>query len=255
MQLVELLKMTLSEVSGVDQPANMLDGFLVMKSAGVADNSLAEAYFKAAAQMPVASNNELRRTLAPVYSADRVDFHGEHASAAELENAAFDFNKRGPHPLHLQHNDFGNVKIGEINALFPWAYDMTVPLTKADGTTRKVTLPAGSLYAWCTWNEPAWQLIKAGKIQGLSFGGRAMRRPSTAKGLLPMGDTVAVGKSTTAGEMRKLLAEIEADYDATGADNVVKMHDGSFFVSDVEKQCVLHVHAGGIDILEAAPAN
>jgi len=43
------------------------------------------------------------------------------------------------------------------------------------GAERKVSLPAGSVFAEVLWDEAAWPLVKAVKIRGYSMGGRALR--------------------------------------------------------------------------------
>jgi hypothetical protein len=255
--LVELIKLRLDELSGVDQPANLLDGWLVMKSAGATgiDNDAVIALFKAAAQTNVTSDSAQMRTLAPVYSPGRADYHNEHVSAAELERAALEFTKAGPRPLSLQHDDFGKVQIGTVESMFVWPYEATVPITKVGEKTRTVTLPAGTLYAWCKWTKAAWDtLVTTGKLNGLSVGGRAVRVASTGD-LPPMGDTVVgkAGRVLSAKNMSDLAACIAMlqELHSRGAlpETTTKARDGSFLIANEATQEVYVLTPDRIEVL------
>jgi len=254
--LTELIKLRLDELSGVDQPANLLDGWLVMKSAGTAiDNDAVVAFFKAAAQVNVASDGEQMRTLAPVYSPGRADHHGEHVSADELERAALAFTKSGPQPLSLQHHDFGRAQIGTVESMFVWPFEATVPIQKVGGVPRTVTLPAGTLYAWCSWTKAAWDtLVKTAKLNGLSVGGRAVRVPSKFSALPPMGDTIVgkAGRVLSTKNMNDLAACIAMlqELHSRGAlpETTTKYRDG-FLIADVAKQEVLFLAPDRIEVL------
>jgi hypothetical protein len=68
-----------------------------------------------------------------------------------------------------------------------WPREETWDLIQADGTTKSVTLPAGTVYMGIVWDEPEWKEIKAGRKTGLSMGGRAMRVEYTGDALDHMG--------------------------------------------------------------------
>ncbi len=47
-------------------------------------------------------------------------------------------------------------------------------------------MPAGTVYMGVIWDDAAWQLVKQGKLGGLSLGGKAIRVDGTeSDGELP----------------------------------------------------------------------
>jgi hypothetical protein len=142
MNLVELKRLLLKELSAVDFPANTLDGWAVMKSRSrffPDDEAILKAADVSAAVLP-----ERMLSLAPVYAPDSVDFHGEHVSAQELEDAIMKFAESGDRRLLLQHGDHGGaVFVGKILSIFTWPYSHTVKLrVPARASVKSQCLPA-----------------------------------------------------------------------------------------------------------------
>jgi hypothetical protein len=251
--LMELTKLRLDELSGVDAPANLSDGWLIAKSR---TQGIAETYFKAAATATVASDTEKRLTLAPIYAPDQVDAHGEFVSVDELERAAFEFAKSGNKRLLLQHGDVGAQHVGDILSVFPWPYEVTLPITKAGERPRDVRFPAGTVFAWVRWDQDAWKtLVKTGKLNGYSMGGRAHRAPGMVKDLQRMGDLAKAGRVLSAQNVKDLrdciavLTELVArEPRAAEAAGIAKCKDG-FLVTDAAAQEVYYLTPDRIEVL------
>lgn len=132
-----------------------------------------------------ASADRNRFTFTVVYkatnheSSPETDAHNEYATAEELRDATWKHVKSGDRSIFIQHGQsvFGFRKAGEWVELVTWPQEATFDFHNADGTLIKRTIPANSIYMGVQWNEWAWPLVKAGKIRGLSFGGRAKRIP------------------------------------------------------------------------------
>jgi hypothetical protein len=135
----------------------------------------------------IKSNEERRYTLGLFYSPDQDDLHKEWASDSELHDGVIHYQLHGDRRLRLQHDR--SKAIGTVLSVFRWPYPTEAVIKNATtGLERKVTLPAGSVFAEVLWDEAAWPLVKAGKIRGYSMGGRALRvrvqappEPSLAK--------------------------------------------------------------------------
>jgi hypothetical protein len=135
---------------------------------------------------PAASLTEKRITLAPVYSPNRQDAHGEYTTSEALEDAIIEFSKSGNRRLMLQHGDLGDHHVGDILSVFTWPWPVTCDMTNpATLQKRKHTFEAGTAWAWVQWDQDAWQLVKTGKLTGYSMGGRAVRVPDSNGALLP----------------------------------------------------------------------
>jgi Putative phage serine protease XkdF len=117
--------------------------------------------------------DEKRFTLGPWYIPDQQDAHGEWTDTKELQNALWNYVKAGDRRIRLQHNK--NVVAGEWVEAMTWPYPVTVPITKADGTSEDVTYPAGTVFMGTQWEPWAWELVKKGKLTGYSIGGKAER--------------------------------------------------------------------------------
>jgi hypothetical protein len=255
MNLVELKQLLVKELSAVDSPANTLDGWAVMKSRSrffPNDEAILKAADVRAAVIP-----ERMLSLAPVYAPNSVDFHGEHVSAQELEDAIMKFAESGDRRLLLQHGDHGAaVFVGTILSIFTWPYSHTVKLRIPGESERQVEMPPGSAYAWIRWSKDVWPLVKAGKgIRGLSIGGKALRVPSTEKHLPRMGDMAKAGRVFSQGnvdDLRECISVIEAiiarDPTAAAEAGYAKSKEGVLVVNEVE-QCVYHLTPTSIEIL------
>ena len=117
--------------------------------------------------------DEKRFTLGPWYIPDQQDAHGEWTDTTELQNALWNYVKSGDRRIRLQHNK--SVVAGEWVEAMTWPYPVTVPMTKADGTSEDVTYPAGTVFMGTQWEPWAWELVKKGKLTGYSIGGKAER--------------------------------------------------------------------------------
>jgi predicted ABC-type ATPase len=117
--------------------------------------------------------DEKRFTLGPWYIPDKKDAHGEWTDTSELQNALWNYVKAGDRRIRLQHNK--SVVAGEWVEAMTWPYPVTVPMTKADGTSEDVTYPAGTVFMGTQWEPWAWELVKKGKLTGYSIGGKAER--------------------------------------------------------------------------------
>jgi hypothetical protein len=117
--------------------------------------------------------DEKRFTLGPWYIPDQADAHNEWTDSEELQNALWEYVKSGDRRIRLQHNK--SVVAGEWLETMTWPYPVTVPMTKADGTSEDVTYPTGTVFMGVQWEPWAWELVKKGKLTGYSIGGKAER--------------------------------------------------------------------------------
>ncbi len=111
----------------------------------------------------VKADNEAKFTLGVAYPADSIDAHGEFASAAELEKAAWSAIARRI-TAGVGHRP-GTDDAGVIVESYIWRFD---PIEVNGERINK-----GDWVLGCVWSEPAWALIKAGKLQGYSIQGVA----------------------------------------------------------------------------------
>lgn len=122
--------------------------------------------------------DEQRYTLGVVYRADTPDAHGEYMTREELRKAAWDYalNARQVGLFHVD----GTGGHGDAVESFLWpdgAPDWEV--TGADGEPVAV-VKSGDWLMGTVWSPGAWQLIKSGRINGLSMQGVAVRRETPA---------------------------------------------------------------------------
>jgi len=117
---------------------------------------------------------EKRLTLAPLYSPDVIDLHGEYATADEIEKAVVAWNETGDRTLRLQHQE--GTAAGEVLSIFVWPSAYEAPMYDYRSLLKATKrFPAGSAFAWIRWSPVAWKLVKQGRIRGLSMGGTANR--------------------------------------------------------------------------------
>lgn len=112
-----------------------------------------------------------RYTLGPLYIPDSLDAHGEWTDTKEIQKAVWDYTRAKEFDIRLQHNT--DIVAGECVEVLTWPYEVTVPLTKADGTTTDVTFPPGTPFMGTIWEPWAWELVQNGDLNGYSIGGRA----------------------------------------------------------------------------------
>lgn len=133
------------------------------------------------------ANEEQRFTLGPWYIPNRYDAHGEWTDADELQKSLWDYVKSGDRGIRLQHNK--DIVAGEWVEAMAFPVPITIGMSK-DAVSKQVEYPAGTVFLGVQWKPWAWELVKAGKIQGFSIGGAAAR--------IDMGMTDAMAKATFA---------------------------------------------------------
>lgn len=133
------------------------------------------------------ANEEQRFTLGPWYIPNRYDAHGEWTDADELQKSLWDYVKSGDRGIRLQHNK--DIVAGEWVEAMAFPVPITIGMSK-DAVSKQVEYPAGTVFLGVQWKPWAWELVKAGKIQGFSIGGAAAR--------IDMGMTDAMAKASFA---------------------------------------------------------
>lgn len=118
------------------------------------------------------ADNEHRFTLGPWYIPNRYDAHGEWTDADELQKSLWEYVKSGDRGIRLQHNK--DIVAGEWLEAMSFPVPVTIGMTK-DANSKQVEYPAGTVFLGVQWKPWAWELVKAGKIQGFSIGGAAAR--------------------------------------------------------------------------------
>lgn len=120
--------------------------------------------------------DEQRYTLGLAYPAMKpdvgkaLDGFRDFASHEVVEKAAWGF-ARDHRSIGLMHAD-GTEGAGEVVESYVYrGPDWT--MKAADGT--ETTIVAGDWLLGVVWTPPAWAAIKSGKVQGLSFHGKARR--------------------------------------------------------------------------------
>lgn len=124
-------------------------------------------------QAQFAKADERRFTLGPMYIPDREDAHGEWTDADELQSALWEYVRSGDRRIRLQHNK--EVVAGEWVEVMTFPFAMKVPMIQADGTSEDIEYPANTVFMGIVWEPWAWQMVKDGKLRGLSIGGKAQR--------------------------------------------------------------------------------
>lgn len=114
---------------------------------------------------------EMQYTLAPVYLPDTEDAHGEWVDAPTLQKAFWGYLENS-REIHLQHTD---TPAGTLVECVTWPVAFETALTIPGEDPKPITFPAGTVYAGIVWTDESWALIKAGKLRGLSMGGRASK--------------------------------------------------------------------------------
>lgn len=138
------------------------------------DMMVAAEMWKSAGEVTVA-DDELRYTLAPVYAPDLFDSHGDITDPAELELAQWAYLRNGDLAVRLQH--VPDVVAGETVGMITWPFPVSATLTTGDGVTKSVDYPAGTVFQGVVWERWAWDMVKAGRLRGLSMGGSGYRVP------------------------------------------------------------------------------
>lgn len=131
------------------------------------------------------AEEERRFTFGVVYKASadsgrnpETDAHNEFVTATDLQLATWGHVQAGDRRIYIQHGQvagLGFKTAGQWVEICAWPHEQEVELRLPTGERRKSTIPAGSVYMGVIWEPFAWELVKAGKIRGFSFGGLAGR--------------------------------------------------------------------------------
>ena len=116
---------------------------------------------------------EHRYTLGPLHVPGVIDTQGDVSSPAVLQDALWDLLKKGRTEVFRSHDKAaicGHIVDG---VCWPLPFDgvLGVPGGEYVGTK----FPAGTPFVGVKWAEEAWRDVCAGKLTGLSMGGRAIR--------------------------------------------------------------------------------
>ena len=111
----------------------------------------------------VASHDEAKPVL---------DAHNEYMTDEHIMDSVHQYVRSGDRRIFIQHQPQGKVG-GEWVELSTWPQEATVEFQDNTGNKRKATIPAGSAWMGIIWEPWAWQMVKSGEINGLSFGGWA----------------------------------------------------------------------------------
>ena len=115
---------------------------------------------------------EQRFTMGPVYVPNLEDAHGETIDDNELQQAIWDWVRKGDRTIYLQHSEKPAGEMVEILTMpFPIETALTVP---NEGVT-KYSFPENTPFMGVIWEKWAWELVKAGELRGYSIGGQAQR--------------------------------------------------------------------------------
>lgn len=136
------------------------------------------------------SSDEQRYTLGPLYAPDRKDAHGEYTDADTLQKALWSYVRESAdngRRMNLQHGDLGEISVAEWVETISWPYEHTITVKSADGETHDIEMPAGTVYVGAVWDEDAYELVKSGKLNGWSLGGKAIRVETPDAEVLPQG--------------------------------------------------------------------
>lgn len=119
------------------------------------------------------ADDERRFTLAPLYVPGIDDSHQEWVTDADLQDAVWDYVKSEDRSIRLQH--LPDTVAGEWVEIVTWPFPLEAEMATGDGAFTKVTLPANTVYQGVIWEPWAYELVKKGKLNGMSMGGEAVR--------------------------------------------------------------------------------
>lgn len=195
------------ETSGVDHPANLEEGWAVIKSRSGKISLEAPPLLN---MVTVQKVKEKQYTFGVVYKATEsradpeLDAHGEFIIADDLQEAQWAYVQTGDRRVYLQHGAQGIIPIGEYVDIVTWPYEVELELTLPGQTKKTRTMiPAGSVFMGVLWNDTGWPLIKDGMIRGFSLGGfRRKQKTDVKKGYEDM-------TSVSDGGFESLLRRLE----------------------------------------------
>lgn len=142
---------------------------------------------------------ERRYTLNVIYPADKADVavaldgHRDFASKAVVESAAWNYMRNHRtvgafhSPEHAAASGQAYEPSGSAEVVESYIYrGPDWAIKAADGS--EVVIRAGDWLGGLIWTPAAWELIKAGKIGGVSVDGAARRRKPTPEALAELRD-------------------------------------------------------------------
>jgi 2'-5' RNA ligase len=112
---------------------------------------------------------EQRYTLSVAYPVAEADAHGNFANSEQLERACWEYLRRS-RAVGLMHKN-GTAGTGELVENYIYR--------GPDWTIEDQTVRAGDWIAGIIWSPEAWEFVKAGDFQGLSFQGFAEVKSAT----------------------------------------------------------------------------
>ena len=116
---------------------------------------------------------EDRYTLSAWYIPNQTDAHGEWTDADTLQKAAWGYVESGDRRIRLQHDT--TVVAGEWVEAVTWPFEVSLPMTMADGSRQVQTFPPNTVFLGVVWEPWAWSRVVSGEINGFSIGGQADR--------------------------------------------------------------------------------
>lgn len=197
---VALEDLVVEELSLVDAPANLREGYLAQKSLRLPTLTI------------VAKDKKHRIVSAVGYEPGVDDGHGEQVDALTLSTAFLGYAARADKTLHAQHDT--NTNAGEVIALSSWPVARKSKLCTPDGCATP-TLKAYTVYVIAKLTPEAFKTAENGSALGFSLGGKAKRTNGTTKdtsdqlesGWLWTSDA-RVAKVATAAELRLVHDEL-----------------------------------------------
>lgn len=139
---------------------------------------------------------ERRFTLCVAYPANKPDTAvaadgcRDFAGPDAVENAAWSYLSKGG-GIGLDHRD-GTDNAGQCVESYIWRGDPWV-LKAADGSVQ--TVHPGDWLVGIVWTPEAWDLIKSGRVTGVSMQGTAVRRRPSPEALAQLRKTDAEGSA------------------------------------------------------------
>ncbi len=122
--------------------------------------------------LPIAKADERRYTLGPAYVPDMQDAHGEFTDADTLQEALWNWVRKGDRQIYLQHSE---KVAGEMVEVLTWPFPIETEMTVPGEQITKYGFPANTPFLGVVWEPWAWDLVKSGQLRGYSIGGKARR--------------------------------------------------------------------------------
>lgn len=132
----------------------------------------ASAVYDTGAELAKATR-EKRFTLSPWYVPHQPDAHDEWTDPDTLQEAAWGYVDHGDRRIRLQHDRA--VVAGRMVEIVSWPQEVTLTLTRPGGEPQTVTFPVGTVFVGVLWEPWAWELVRQGRVLGMSMGGGAIR--------------------------------------------------------------------------------